>query len=201
MTRTVIAKGLIITACLSHIIYLVLGVFYDYLGANPIETLTHTTGEWALYCLLATLTITPLRRLFRWNVLARFRRMIGLLSFFYVSLHLTIFIIFDHVFDWRSIVEDIIDRPYITVGVASFAILLPLAVTSFSALQRKMGKHWVRLHRWVYVAAVLGIVHYWWLVKVDVFWPFVYGMILALLLACRVYFFSRKHASSLSTHR
>lgn len=193
MTRIGVAKVFIVSACLFHITYLTFGVFYDYLGANPIEALTHTTGEWGLYCLLATLAITPLRRIFRWNVLARFRRMLGLVSFFYVTLHLAIFMVFDHVFDWVSIIEDILERPYITVGVAAFLILLPLAVTSFNAFQRKMGKYWVRLHQCVYLAAILGVVHYWWLVKADIFWPFIYGMILTVLLACRVYFFSRKY--------
>ncbi len=178
--------------CISHFAYLTFGVIENTLGANPIEVLTHSTGEWGLRLLLVTLAITPCRRLFGWNSLLKFRRFLGLWSFFYILCHFLIFIIFDHLLDIKSIVEDIIDRPYISFGFASFILLLPLAVTSFAFLQRKMGKAWLRLHQLVYVAAILGVVHFWWLVKADVAEPLIYGAILLLLLLIRLRFFYKK---------
>ena len=187
-----VAKIIIVVFLLLHIAYLVWGVFNDHLGVNPVETLTHVTGEWGFYFLLATLAVTPLRRFFRWNILLKFRRMLGLCSFIYISLHFLVFILFDHFFDITSILEDIVERPYITVGFVALLLMIPLAVTSFKALQKKMGKQWFRLHQIVYIVALMGLVHYWWLVKADVLWPFVYGVVLAILLGSRVYFFIKK---------
>jgi sulfoxide reductase heme-binding subunit YedZ len=183
---------LIISSLIAHLVYLVLGTIYGWLGANPVETLTHVTGEWGLRLLWLTLAITPLRRLFRWNMLARFRRLLGVCSFVYITLHLSIFLVFDHFFDWLSIVEDIVERPYITVGFAAYILMIPLAVTSLHFWQKKMGKSWITLHRSVYVVSVLAVVHYWWLVKADVLEPFVYAILLSLLLGVRLFFVWRK---------
>lgn len=189
-----IIKFLLISGVTLHITYWTVGLFQGYLGVNPVETLTHDTGRWGLYTLMATLAITPLRRVFGWNKLVRFRRMLGLISFTYILLHLLVFLLFDHQFDWVTITEDILERPYITFGIVSFIILFFLAVTSLQALQRQMGKWWLRLHRLVYLAAVLGVLHFALLVKADIREPLIYGLIIAFLLSVRVYFYWRsKH--------
>ncbi len=185
-------KALVILACVLHFTYLFYAVFSERLGPNPIEVLTHTTGEWGLRLLLLTLAITPLRRLFRWNWLVSFRRLLGLCSFSYIVAHFAIFLVFDHFFDWLSMIEDIVERPYITVGFIAFVLMVPLAITSLSVLQRKMGKYWGRLHQLVYVVGLLAIVHYWWLVKADILPPLIYGTLLVLLLLVRVHYFSVK---------
>ena len=172
--------------------YLVWGVWNNALGPNPIEVLTHATGEFGLNFLLLSLLITPLRRFLRWNFLIKVRRLLGLCSFFYIVLHFSIFIIFDHFFFWPSIVEDIIDRPYITVGVIAFLLMLPLALTSFNRMQKKMGKRWFVLHRTVYIVAVLSVIHYWWLVKADIMIPILYALAVVLLLGVRFYFYYQK---------
>ncbi len=187
-----LAKIAITAAALSHIGYFIAGIFLGYLGANPVEVITHAMGEWALHFLLITLSITPLRRHFHWNALMRLRRFLGLWSFFYLSLHFFVFIFFDHFFNLASILEDIIDRPYIAVGFIAFILMVPLAITSFKKLQRWLGKRWIVLHRTVYLVAILGIVHYWWLVKADILWPLVYGLILVILLADRLYWKYKK---------
>lgn len=189
-------KWLIIIACFGHMVYLTCGVFYDWLGANPVETLTHVTGEWGLRLLWLTLAITPLRRLFHLNSLGRFRRLLGVLSFVYISAHLGIYIVFDHFFDGWSIVDDVIERPYIAVGVAAYILMIPLAITSLNYWQKRLGKTWLLLHRMVYLIAILGVVHYWWLVKADVLEPAVYAVILLFLLGVRVWFLVRKKRKS-----
>lgn len=185
-------KFLLIAAISVHIAYLIYGLINGGLGVNPIETLTHTTGEWGLNLLLITLAITPLRRLFHWNSLIRFRRLLGLCSFFYIFLHFMIFLVFDHFFDWLGIWQDIVKRPYIFAGMLAFVIMLPLAVTSVSSLQRRMGQYWLKLHRLVYFVGILGVLHYLWLVKADLLEPLLYALVLAVLLFVRVYFFVRK---------
>jgi sulfoxide reductase heme-binding subunit YedZ len=191
--RVALGKILLSLIALGYIAYLVIGIFFDYLGANPIETLTHKTGSWALYFLLATLSITPLRRHFHWNALMRLRRFLGLWSFAFLFLHFFVFIFFDHFFDWQSIWADVLDRPYITVGFLGLLLMVPLAITSFKRLQRLMGKRWLLLHQMVYLIAILGIIHYWWLVKADILWPTIYGLCVLLLLADRVYWARKKN--------
>lgn len=157
------------------------------LGANPIEFVLHSLGTWTLVLLLVTLSVTPLRRLTGWNALIRLRRMLGLFAFFYACLHFFTYVGIDQFFDWRTIVADIAKRPYITVGFASFLLLIPLAVTSTNAMQRRLGgKRWQRLHRLVYVAATGGVVHYLWLVKKDMTQPLLYGLLLLVLLGLRL---------------
>lgn len=156
------------------------------LGANPIETITHFTGDWALRFLLLSLSVTPLRRLTGWNGLIQYRRMLGLFAFFYVSVHFGIWIGIDRFFEWSAIVEDIAKRPYVTVGFFGFVCLVPLAITSTRGWIRRLGKRWTQLHRLAYVAAVAGIAHYWWLVKADIRRPLAYGVALAALFAVRL---------------
>lgn len=168
--------------------------YLDELGANPIEEITHETGDWALRILLLTLFVSPLRRILRVNSLIYFRRLLGLTSFLYVCVHFCIYIVLDQWFDILAIVEDIKERPYITVGFFAFVLMLPLAITSTNAMQRKLQEAWVKLHKLVYVIAVLAILHFWWLVKADILEPAIYASILILLYAYRIRVFiqSRK---------
>jgi len=162
--------------------------FHGGLGANPIEKITHLTGDWSLRFLLITLTVTPLRKLFGWKKLIRIRRMLGLFAFFYVCLHFITYLVFDHFFDFHEIVKDIVKRPYITVGFTGFVLLIPLAITSTNKMMKRLGKNWQRLHQLIYVIAVCGILHYLWLVKADVLKPNIYAGILILLLSIRVWY-------------
>lgn len=156
------------------------------LGANPIEFITRSTGTWTLVGLLLTLSITPLRRLSGRADLIRYRRMLGLFSFFYACLHFVTYIWLDQFFDPAAIVRDIVKRPFITVGFSAFVLLVPLAATSTHAMMRRLGRRWQRLHRLVYVIALLGVIHYLWLVKKDLTEPLIYGGVLLLLLAMRM---------------
>lgn len=155
------------------------------LGANPIEVITHWTGDSTIIFLLITLTVTPFRKLSGWNDAIKFRRMLGLFAFFYACLHFTTYIWLDQFFDFRDMIKDIAKRPFITVGFASFVLLIPLAVTSTAAMVRRLGKRWQKLHRTIYVIAAGGVIHYWWLVKKDIRWPLIYGAVLGVLLAYR----------------
>ena len=161
----------------------------DGLGANPIEFITRSTGTWTLVFLMITLSVTPLRRITGWNGLIRFRRMLGLFAFFYVCLHFTTYIWLDQFFDWTEIVKDVIKRPFITVGFACFVLLIPLALTSTNAMQRRLKRRWQQLHRLVYLIAIGGVVHYWWLVKKDITQPAIYALVLAVLLGFRLAYY------------
>jgi sulfoxide reductase heme-binding subunit YedZ len=156
------------------------------LGANPIEFITRSTGTWTLVGLLLTLSITPLRRLTGWTALVRHRRMLGLFAFFYASLHFITYIWLDQFFDLASVARDIVKRPFITLGFAAFLLLIPLALTSTQAMMRRLGRRWQQLHRLVYGIAILGVLHYLWLVKQDMTQPLIYGGLLALLLGARL---------------
>lgn len=157
------------------------------LGANPIEFITHATGGWTLRLLLASLAITPVRRLTGWSGLIRLRRMLGLFAFFYGGLHFLTWLWLDKFFAWSDMVQDVAKRPFITAGFAGFALLVPLAVTSTAGWIRRLGgRRWQRLHRLVYVSAVAGVLHYYWLVKSDIRLPVLYGAILAVLLGLRI---------------
>ncbi|CAK0738759.1 Protein-methionine-sulfoxide reductase heme-binding subunit MsrQ [Gammaproteobacteria bacterium] len=159
----------------------------DALGANPIEKITHTTGWWTLTFLMIVLTVTPLRKLSDWPWLMRFRRMLGLFAFFYGCLHFLTYLVLDQFFDWNTIVPDITKRPYITVGFLALVLMTVLAVTSNNAIIRHLGgKAWHRLHKLVYVIAVAGVVHFWWLVKKDISEPATFAVVLAILLGFRV---------------
>ena len=172
--------------CLLPLAALVYGLFVDTLGANPVETLTHETGQWALRLLLVTLALTPLQQ---WSGVAawiRFRRMLGLYAFFYVVCHFSIWLLFDHSLDLVAMLEDIVERPYITVGFSALLLLLPLAVTSTNGMIRRLGRRWKLLHRLVYVIVALAILHYLWLVKADYLESGIYAIIAAILLLHRL---------------
>jgi sulfoxide reductase heme-binding subunit YedZ len=157
------------------------------LGANPIEFITHWTGDWTIRFLCITLSITPLRKLLRLPELIRFRRMLGLFAFFYASLHFLTWLVLDKFFDWNEIVKDVVKRPFITAGFTAFVLLIPLAVTSTrGSIRRLGGKRWQQIHRLIYVIACAGVVHYYWLVKSDIRLPVFYGAIVAVLLGYRV---------------
>jgi len=180
-----VAQPLLLVIALVPAAWLGVGAYRDALGANPIEAITHTTGDWALRFLLASLAITPLRRLTGWNRLIAYRRTLGLLAFAYAVLHVATYVVLDHWFDWARILADVRKRPYVTAGAVAVSCLLPLAVTSTRGWIRRLGRRWTALHRLAYVAAVAAVVHYWWLVKADVRAPFWYGGVLVLLLLAR----------------
>ncbi|MCF6337134.1 MAG: protein-methionine-sulfoxide reductase heme-binding subunit MsrQ [Gammaproteobacteria bacterium] len=195
--KPVLIKPLVFIACLLPLVFGIWAGFTDQLGANPIEEITHRTGDWALRLLLITLAITPARRLFGWNWPLRVRRMLGLFTFFYACLHLLTYFVLDQFFDWDEILKDIIKRPYITIGFSAFVLLIPLAITSTNAMMRRLGKRWGQLHQLVYVVAVFGILHYLWLVKADYLLPLIHAAILLALLLVRVWY----QRQSLSTRR
>lgn len=161
------------------------------LGANPIEELLHELGRWGLKFLLLTLAITPLRRWAGWNWLLRFRRMLGLFSFFYILLHFTVYAVLDQGLDMALIIEDVIERPYITLGMTGLILLVPLAITSTKGMMRRLGKRWQKLHRLVYVIAITGVWHFYWQVKLDTLDAIIYAAILLILLGARVYYRQR----------
>jgi len=160
--------------------------FHDKLGANPIRELEIQTGLWTLRFLAITLSITPARRAFGWNGLQKYRRMLGLFTFFYATVHLSMWSFVDWFFAWGDMWQEIVKHKYILIGMLTWLILLPLAITSTTGWVRRLGKRWARLHRLIYVAAITGTIHYLWAVKKDTFFPLVYLAVFALLLAFRV---------------
>jgi sulfoxide reductase heme-binding subunit YedZ len=179
-------KIVVFLACLIPLGQLLYNAWAGDLTANPIEYITHFTGDWSLIFLLATLSVTPLRKILGWNEVIKLRRMLGLFAFFYVLLHFSTYMVLDHFFDFERIVKDVYKRPYVTAGFTAFVLLIPLAATSTAAMIRRLGKRWQQLHRLVYVAAIAGVVHFYWLVKADIRRPVQYGAILALLLGYRL---------------
>jgi sulfoxide reductase heme-binding subunit YedZ len=177
----------VILLCLAPFASLVLSGLIHRLGANPVEAITHSTGQWTLRLLLITLSITPLRKFTGWHWLGQFRRTIALFAFFYACLHLTTYLLFDHFFDWDEISKDIRKRPYVLLGFLSFVMLVPLATTSTDAMVKRLGgRNWKRLHRLAYLATAVGSLHYFWLVKRDISGPAVYITLLAVLLCLRL---------------
>ena len=164
------------------------------LGANPIEELIHRCGKWGLKFLLITLAVTPLQRMTGWNWLVRFRRMLGLFAFFYILLHFLVYAGLDQRFDLTAIVEDIAERPYITIGMTALVLLIPLAVTSTNGMMRRLGRRWKKLHRLVYPIAILGVWHFYWQVKLDTLEPMIYAALLAALLGYRLVSARRRRA-------
>lgn len=182
-----VVKPLVFALCLVPLGLLIADALADRLGANPVETIRLFTGDWTLRFLLIALAVTPLRRLTGWNPLLRLRRMLGLYAFFYACLHFVSYIWLDQQFMFDEIVADVVKRPYITIGVASFLGLIPLAATSTNAMVRRLGaRRWQRLHRLVYAIAIGGVVHFLWLVKSDISEPMIYAAVLAVLLGLRV---------------
>jgi methionine sulfoxide reductase heme-binding subunit len=187
------AKPAVFLLCLLPAALLARAALQNGLGANPIETITHFTGDWTLRFLLITLSITPARKLLQQPDLIRFRRMLGLWAFFYGFLHLMTWMWLDKFFDPRDMAADVVKRRFITAGMTAFALMIPLAVTSTQGWIRRLGRNWTRLHRLIYASALAGVVHYWWLVKSDIRLPLMYGVILAILLGLRVLI--RSHAA------
>jgi sulfoxide reductase heme-binding subunit YedZ len=195
----VILKRVIFAAALVPAAALVYGLFTDNLGANPIDYITDTTGVTALTFLVISLSVTPLRRLTGWNDLIRLRRMLGLYSFFYACLHVSTWVVLDQFFDVRAMIADIIKRPWITMGMTTFTLLLPLAVTSNAAMIRRLGgRRWQRLHRLVYIAAVTAVIHFWWVVKADFREPRLWGVAVTALFGFRAWWTWRERAFSRS---
>jgi sulfoxide reductase heme-binding subunit YedZ len=178
-------KPLVFLGCLVPFGLLCLDAWNGELGANPIEVITRSTGTWTLVFLLATLSVTPLRKISRIPAWIKFRRMLGLFAFFYACLHFTTYFWLDQFFDLPGIVKDVAERPFITVGFLSFVLLIPLAVTSTSGMIRRLGRRWQQLHGLIYLIAIGGVVHYLWLVKADLTQPLLYGLLLSLLLGYR----------------
>ncbi len=179
-------KPVVFTAALVPLGFLVWGAFNDGLGANPVETITFATGDWALRFLLITLTVTPLRRITGWNGIVRIRRMLGLFGFFYVCLHFTTYLWLDQYFSVADIIDDIVERPFITAGFTGFIMLIPLALTSTNGMVKRLGgANWRRLHTLAYFAAGAGVLHFIWLVKSDLREPLIYLSILVALMVLR----------------
>ena len=182
-------KPLIFIACLIPF-GLLLGDTFGVTGrlsANPIEDIQDRFGNWGLRFIVIALAVTPIRSISGWNWLIRFRRMLGLFAFFYILMHFLAWLILDQDLLLSAIGEDIVKRPFITIGFVSFLILGALAATSTAGIRRRMGRRWQKLHNWVYLAAVLGVWHYWWQVKLDTSEPAIYAVILAVLLGYRVW--------------
>jgi sulfoxide reductase heme-binding subunit YedZ len=179
-------KGLVWLLGLAPAVWLFWRAFTDRLGANPIEEVLHGLGDTALILLLVTLSITPIRRLTGWTSFAPLRRPVGLFAFFYLTMHFLWYAMADQTLDWEFIVEDIVIRPYILVGFTAWLLLIPLAITSTKGWIRRLKKNWQRLHRLVYVSTSLGVLHFYWQVKADTYWPIVATTVLAVLMLLRL---------------
>ena len=194
LTRWLV-KPLVFAACLLPALHLAagaLGWWSVSLGADPVKVMLLTCGTWTLNFLMITLCMTPLRDLTHSVFWLRFRRMFGLFAFFYVVAHFTVYLVLDQAGNIRAVWQDIVKRPYITIGMLALLLLIPLAVTSTARMQRRLGRRWVRLHRLIYPIAMLGVWHFWWQVKKDIREPLLYACGLAVLLGYRLY---KKRAS------
>ena len=181
-------KPIVFLTCLLPV-FLIVGDAFEItgrLGANPVEAILDRFGNWALRFIMITLAITPLRRMSGWNWLSRFRRMLGLFTFFYALMHFVTWFVLDREMQFDDVVEDLTERPFITLGFTAVLLLIALAVTSFTAIRRRMGKRWQSLHNMAYVIGILGVWHYWWQVKKDVTEPLIYAAILTVLLGARI---------------
>src|SRR5689334_8330210 len=179
-------KPFVFLLCLVPFVQLAYNASIGDLGVNPIDFITRFTGSWTLIFLIGTLAVTPARRLTGWNDLIKLRRMLGLFAFAYASMHFATYLVLDHFFDWQAIGKDIVKRPYVTAGFTAFVIMAPLALTSTAGMIRRLGKRWQKLHRLIYVAALAGVIHFYWLVKADIRRPAQYGFVLAVLLLYRL---------------
>jgi methionine sulfoxide reductase heme-binding subunit len=181
-----LAKTGVFSICLLPFAFLASDALTDSLGPDPIETLHFRTGDWTLRFLLITLSCTPLKLVLDWKFPLRFRRMLGLFAFFYASLHFCVYFVLDLSLSWEQIVDEIPKSPYVLVGLTAYILLIPLAATSTRKMVQRLGKNWKKLHRLVYVAASLGVVHFLWLVKADLTEPLIYLSILGVLFGIRV---------------
>jgi sulfoxide reductase heme-binding subunit YedZ len=181
------AKVFVFALCLTPLLLLGWRGYRGDLGANPIEFITHATGTWTLRFLIFTLAVTPVRKLLKLPELIKFRRTLGLFAFFYGCLHLTTYLWLDKFFDWREILKDVEKRRFIMAGFTGYMAMVPLAITSTAGWIRRLGgRRWQRLHRLVYLSAIAGVVHYYWLVKSDIRQPALYGFLVGILLLYRV---------------
>jgi len=197
--QILLAKTAIWVVGLAPPIWLTTALFRRTLGINPVETIILVEGRWTLVFLLATLAVTPIRRLTGWNRIVQLRRLLGLFAFFHACVHFLSYVGIDHLFALSIIVEDVLERRYITAGFTALVLLVPLAVTSTRGWIRRLGKRWQRLHRLSYVAASLGVLHFYWKVKADTFWPLVAAVTLAGLFAVRLAY-RRKRPGRLAEH-
>ena len=188
MSNIRFAKLVVLVNALVPLVLLLWDVYHKKVGANPQEFAIRTTGMMTLVFLTITIAITPIRKIFGANSIVKLRRMVGLFAFFYGVLHLTTYVWFDRLFNFRSVVEDVARRPFILVGMSAFILMIPLAITSTNKMVKRLGgKTWARLHRVVYLAAVAGVVHFWMLVKSDTRLPLTFAFIVGLLLAHRIF--------------
>jgi sulfoxide reductase heme-binding subunit YedZ len=192
LRRVIFAAALVPAAALAY------GAFTNNLTANPIDYITDITGLTALTFLMLSLTVTPLRRLTGRHELITLRRMLGLFAFFYACLHLSTWVVLDWFFDFATMASDVVDRPFITLGMLTFLLLLPLAITSTAAMIRRLGKRWQRLHRLVYLAACTAVIHFWWVVKADFREPRLWALALSVLLGFRAWWTLRTRLLSRS---
>ncbi len=183
---------------LSPFLFLLNDTTHDQLGANPIETLHFRLGDWALRFLCIGLALSPLKKLLKQSWPIRFRRMMGLYTFFYASLHFTVYIVLDLSLSWEAFVDEVPQSPYILVGLFTYLLLLPLALTSTKAMQKRLGKHWIQLHKLVYLAGISAITHYLWLVKSDLSAPILYASIMLVLLFPRLFTHLKMKSTSLT---
>jgi sulfoxide reductase heme-binding subunit YedZ len=194
------AKVLVFALSAWPLLFIIWRTYRGELTANPVEFYQHQTGDWTLRFLVFTLCITPFRKIFNLPELIRFRRMLGLFAFFYVCLHFLTYLGPDQSFSFSGMVQDVAKRPFITVGFAAFVLLIPLALTSTAGWIRRLGgKRWQMLHRAIYVAAALGVVHYYWLVKSDIRKPVLYGSLVGILLVWRIWSWTSKKKAPATT--
>ncbi len=184
-----IGKPIVFALCLVPALLIVTDLFEitGRLGANPVEEILDRFGYWGLRFVMIALAVTPLRRITGWNWLVRFRRMLGLFAFFYVLMHFLTWLVLDQGLYLSGIVEDIVERPFITIGMVALVLLTAMAITSTNGMRRRLGKRWDRLHYSAYVVGVLGVWHYWWQVKADILEPLIYALILSALLGHRLW--------------
>ena len=176
-----------IVVCLLPLLFLGFDVVFDNLGSNPIQALHIRLGDWSLRFLCIALTITPIQTITRWRGMTEYRQLFGLYTFFYTSLHLLVYLLVDHNFMWSLIATDIIESPYIWLGVFAYIVVFLLGVTSSKFAMKKLGKTWKKLHRWVYLAAIASVIHYFWQLKGNLAEPLLYAIIIFLLLSFRAF--------------
>jgi sulfoxide reductase heme-binding subunit YedZ len=195
-----VGKPIVFLLCLLPVVFVVgdaLGITGQ-LSANPVEDILDRFGNWSIRLIMITLAVTPLRRITGWNWLTRFRRMLGLFTFFYVLMHFLTWLLLDRglatdpAFQWAGIIEDLTERPFITIGFTALLLLIAMAVTSTNGMRRRMGRSWDKLHYSVYAVGILGVWHYWWQVKKDTSDAWIYAVILAVLLGLRLYWHAKR---------
>ena len=188
------AKPILFITCLIPLTLYTYWLLSGALGVNPIEAITRRMGDWALRFLLITLAISPFVRLTGWKGIVTYRRMIGLFAFFYACIHLSLYITLDKYFDVFEILDDIIQRPFITAGFSAFVLLIPLAATSSNKMIERLQFRWLLLHRLIYIIGIIAVLHFWWMVKIDTREPAIYAVILAGLLGFRLFFYIKRKA-------